>query len=473
MVFSSHLFVFYFLLLSLAGYYLAPKALRHLVLTLLSYAFYGWWNPWFMLLMLGSTAIDYWCGLIISKPGAPAGRRRLGLVLSVSSNLLVLGFFKYCGFAVGAAGDVAQALGFGTLHGPEWVSRIVLPVGISFYVFQSMSYCIDLYRGHAPPAKSFIDFACYVSLYPQLVAGPIVRYGSLAHQLQHREHTVPAFALGVARFCLGFSKKILLADPCGQLADAAFQAGPGSLSAMAAWLGVTAYAFQIYFDFSAYSDMAIGLGRLFGFRFIENFNSPYQSASITEFWRRWHISLSTFLRDYLYIPLGGNRKGAGRTYVNLLTVMVLGGLWHGAQWTFVAWGLIHGLMLALERKLGKDAWYAALPHPVRVGLTFGILLATWVFFRAENFNVAVQYLTAMCGAGGTDATAGLLQAEMRTPSALAFLAVSAVIIWAVPNSQKLLEHFTLWKAVVCLLLFVGSLAVMFQQGYSPFLYFQF
>ena len=224
-------------------------------------------------------------------------------------------------------------------------------------------------------------------MFPQLVAGPIVRYGSVADQLQARDHNIEGFVAGLTRFNFGFAKKILLANPMGGIADACFGAGEGVLTAPIAWLGVAAYAFQIYFDFSGYSDMAIGLGRMFGFRFPENFNSPYRSKSITEFWRRWHISLSSFLRDYLYIPLGGNRLGSGRTYVNLMLVMLIGGLWHGAQWTFVVWGAIHGGMLMLERLMGKDSFYHRLPGWLRMAVTFVIVLITWVFFRAENFEV--------------------------------------------------------------------------------------
>lgn len=470
MVFSSPLFVFYFLLLSLVCYYGSPKPLRHLGLTILSYVFYGWWNPWFMILMFASTAVDYGCGLLITREG----KRKLGLWISIISNLGLLSFFKYFSFAFESVGSLGQMMGLDLPPTPVWITQIVLPMGISFYVFQSLSYCIDLYRGHAPPAKSFIDFACFVSLYPQLVAGPIVRYGSIAHQLQHRVHTIEGFSMGIGRFCLGFAKKILLADAMGQLADASFKAGPGSLGVVAAWLGVMAYAFQIYFDFSAYSDMAIGLGRMFGFRFIENFNSPYKSGSITEFWRRWHISLSTFLRDYLYIPLGGNRRGTGRTYVNLMTVMLIGGLWHGAQWTFVIWGGIHGVMLALERMVGrKPSLEAGFGRYVKVALTFAVLLVTWVFFRAENFTVASGYLKAMLGMGHPLETAALVDGVITSRAGLSYLAIAAAVIWFVPNSQQLLQRLTTPKLVGCLLLFIASLAVMFQQGYSPFLYFQF
>ena len=472
-VFSSHIFLFYFLFVAIATYYLAPRVLKHLVITLVSYAFYGWWNPWFMLLMLASTIIDYLCGIAITAQGATARKRKSAVVISVTANLAILGFFKYCGFAVGSASAVAESLGLGGFEAPEFVRTIVLPVGISFYTFQSMSYSIDLYRGHARPAASFIDFACYVSMFPQLVAGPIVRYGSVAEQLRSRVHSIEGFVAGITRFNVGFAKKVLLADPMGMMADACFGAGAGVLTAPMAWLGIAAYALQIYFDFSGYSDMAIGLGRMFGFRFPENFNSPYKADSITDFWRRWHISLSTFLRDYLYIPLGGNRLGPKRTYVNLMTVMLFGGLWHGAQWTFIVWGAIHGGMLALERLMGKDSFYTKLPRPLRVMVTFVILLVTWVFFRAENFEVAWRYLSAMLGASGDAPAAGLKTAELLTPFNVSVFVLAALAVFAAPRSAKLLENLTAPKAAASLVLLFIAVAMMYARGYSPFLYFQF
>ena len=473
MVFSSHIFIFYFLPLALLLYYASPRALKHLMLTLVSYVFYGWWNPWFTLLMLGSTVIDYACGKMITAPGASPKQRKRGMLLSVFSNLLILAFFKYTAFLAGNVSVASEMLGFGTVALPDFFYNIVLPVGISFYTFQSMSYSIDLYRGHAVPARNFIDFACYVSMFPQLVAGPIVRYGSVADQLREREHTVEGFVAGFTRFNVGFAKKIILANPMGAIADQCFGAGEGVLTAPIAWLGVMAYAFQIYYDFSAYSDMAIGLGRMFGFHFPENFDSPYKSKSITEFWRRWHISLSSFLRDYLYIPLGGNRKGEVRTYVNLMLVMLIGGFWHGAQWTFVVWGLIHGGMLALERLTGKNSWYARLPNPLRVAITFVIVLITWVFFRAENFEVASRYLAAMFGMGGDAPASEVLTGYLLRPANFLYLALSAGICWGVPRSAELLEKVTPLKVVIALVLFVFSIALMYTQGFNPFLYFQF
>ena len=479
MVFSSHIFIFYFLPLVVGIYYLllwrgAGSTMRHLCLTCAGMIFYGWWNPWFVLLMLGTTTLDYNLGRMIVNAGENQRRKRMAVTLSVVSNLSALAFFKYTAFAIGSAQSIAEWLHWGTLEVPEFFTKIILPAGISFYVFQSLSYCIDLYRGHARPAESFLDFTCFVSLFPHLVAGPIVRYGIIAEQMRHREHTIEKFSLGITRFCFGFAKKILLADPMGTIADAAFGAGDGSLTQSMAWIGVIAYAFQIYFDFSAYSDMAIGLAKLLGFYFVENFNSPYKSVSITDFWRRWHMSLSAFLRDYLYIPLGGNRHGSVRTYVNLMLTMLIGGLWHGASWNFVIWGGIHGAMLSAERMMGKDSFYSRMPVPMRVSITFFIILITWVFFRAETFGVATQYLAVMFGGGPPIQTTGAIaEAEvLRNFNMFQFL-VCAFSAWVMPNTQTILHRFVAWKAVVGLVLFTIALAMMFTRGHSPFLYFQF
>jgi alginate O-acetyltransferase complex protein AlgI len=477
-VFSSHIFIFYFLPLVIGIYYLllglgTSITLRHLFLTCAGMVFYGWWNPWFVLLMLGTTLLDYNLGRMIVNVGDNQARRKLGVVLSVVSNLGALAFFKYTSFAIETTQTVSTWLGGGEITVPAFFQNIILPAGISFYVFQSLSYCIDLYRGHAKPAESFLDFTCFVSLFPHLVAGPIVRYGIIAHQMRHREHTFGKFSLGLTRFGFGLAKKILIADPMGLIADAAFGAGPGNLSPFAAWAGVLAYAFQIYFDFSAYSDMAIGLAKLLGFYFIENFDSPYKSSSITEFWRRWHISLSTFLRDYLYIPLGGNRLGTARTYANLMAVMVIGGLWHGAQWTFVIWGAMHGLMLSWERLTASRGWFKGVPRPLKIAFTFTIVLFTWVFFRAENFDVAWRYLSAMFGSTSLAATAPLLEARMLSDFNVIQILIASFVAFIMPNTQTILRTFVPWKGVVGLLLLILSVAIMFARGHSPFLYFQF
>ncbi len=468
MVFSSHIFIYYFLPLLLLVYYNLPHRSRNLFLTAMSYAFYGWWNPWFMILMVTTTATNFLAGIVIAAPASGPRRRKIALVVSVSVSLGLLGFFKYSMFfteslnlLLGTAG--AQALP---------VLRVALPIGISFYTFQALSYTVDVYRRDAAPARSFIDFACFVSMFPQLIAGPIIRYHTVAEQLVSRWHTLARFSAGTSLFILGFAKKILLANPMGEVADAAFNAA--APAAPDAWFGILAYAFQIYFDFSGYSDMAIGLGRMLGFEFPRNFNAPYLADCVTDFWRRWHISLSTFLRDYLYIPLGGNRKGLARTYCNVATVMLLGGLWHGANWTFLAWGALHGALLIGERLMGKTSLYAGLPRMLRRAITFGIILITWVFFRAESLPAAGRYLAAMVGLAEAQAGSLFLAAPLYTTRTFCLTALCAIVtiqpLQAFDWSQK---PRGLLSAAALLLLFAVALAVMSTQAFNPFLYFQF
>ena len=478
MVFSSYLFLFYFLPLALLAYYAAPRRAQHLVLTAFSYVFYGWANPLFVVLLLVSTVIDYIAGLVIAAhtpDGAPAGSRRsraarLALVVSLCSNLALLGFFKYFNFGMENLEALADLIGMPELR-LDVAFKVTLPLGISFYTFQSMSYTIDVYRGHVRAIRSFIDFACFVSMFPQLVAGPIIRFSEVADQLAHRSHSVEKFARGVAFFSLGLSKKVLLANPCGKIADLVFDAG--SRSVLEAWYGVVAYAFQIYFDFSGYSDMAIGLGLMLGFVFPKNFDSPYLSQSITEFWRRWHISLSTWLRDYLYVPLGGNRKGPGRTYVNLFLVMLIGGLWHGAAWNFVIWGGAHGLLLAAERLRGKAALYGRLPAPVRVVTTFGIVLVTWVFFRASDVPHALAYLGDMLAVSQAQAGAGLLAGIVYKPYYLGTLLLAGVVVWGAPQTWDWTRRLTPPRAGIAFALLLLSAVALTTQAYNPFIYFFF
>jgi alginate O-acetyltransferase complex protein AlgI len=484
MVFSSQLFLFWFLPLALAGYYLSPRRLRHFTLTVFSYVFYGWANPAFSLLLLLSTTIDWVAGLLLSgttpwsreplqalPKGEPRSRRqKVALVLSVTSNLSLLGFFKYFNFTVDSWNAIAAMLGIeaATLH---TALRVTLPLGISFYTFQSMSYAIDVYRGDAKPLRNFIDFACFVSMFPQLVAGPILRFSEVADQLASRTHTFAKFARGVAFLAVGLGKKVLLANPCGRIADTLFDAaGP---SVLQAWHGAVAYAFQIYFDFSGYSDMAIGLGLMMGFVFPRNFDSPYLSGSITEFWRRWHLSLSTFLRDYLYVPLGGNRKGVRRTYINLWLTMLLGGLWHGAAWNFVIWGGYHGALLACERKFGVERLYGWMPRPLRVAVTFSLVLVSWVFFRAVDLTASLVYLGRMFGAGEMAPTAPLLAGLVFSPYLALCFVVSAAVVWTAPQSWNWTRELGGWKiAAVLGLLFLG-VAALSTQDYNPFIYFIF
>jgi alginate O-acetyltransferase complex protein AlgI len=456
------------------------------MLAVMSYAFYGWANPWWVILMLVSTMIDYVCGVALAKEGGalplgdgtyqiipkdrPRTRRMKWIVgLSITSNLAFLGAMKYTGFALENMREVAAFLGFGDSAIP--MVRVILPIGISFYTFQSMSYAIDVYRGDAPPMRRFIDFCCFVSLFPQLVAGPIVRYSDIAEQLVHRTHTYEKFARGIAFFAVGMAKKILIANPMGHVADRAFDAA--GLAWYDAWYGIVAYAFQIYFDFSGYSDMAVGLGLMMGFLFIQNFNQPYRAVSITDFWRRWHISLSTWLRDYLYVPLGGNRLGNMRTYVNLMTVMVLGGLWHGASWNFVIWGTIHGSMLAFERMQGKDSVYRSLPAPVRIGVTFFIVCLAWVFFRADTLPQALGYLASLFGMGAVTVGSLATAEAMYTPyHVLTFLA-AVLVVWKSPESWTFTRTLTVPRAAVCMMLLAVSIVFMWTQAENPFLYFRF
>lgn len=466
MVFSSYLFIFFFLPLALLGYYATPKKLRHLTLTIFSYIFYGWATPWFCLLMLFNTSVDYTNGRLMQVYPA---RKKLFVTLSIVCDLAILGFFKYFNFGLDNYNATMVALGI-----PEaqylGFFRVVLPLGISFYTFQSMSYVIDVYRGDAKVVTNFIDYACYVSMFPQLVAGPIIRFQDVADQLRERTLTLEKFARGVSFFMLGMAKKVLLANPCGKIADTTFNTG--DLSCFDAWYGAVAYAFQIYFDFSGYSDMAIGLGLMLGFVFAKNFDSPYRSKSITEFWRRWHLSLSTWLRDYLYIPLGGNRKGSIRTYINLALVMLLGGLWHGASWNFLIWGGIHGGYLAFERAQGKESIYHKLPALLQVLITFFIVLIAWVFFRADTLPDAAQYLKCMFG-GATPGQGEAVRGLIYNPYYVVNFILASITIWALPQTWDFTRRLTWPKIAWCILLFFISLIALTTQSYNPFIYFIF
>jgi alginate O-acetyltransferase complex protein AlgI len=468
MVFTTYIFVFYFLPLFLLVYFNLPYRWRNLWITLASYVFYGWWQPWFVCLMLFTTVMDFIWGKVITRPGATQIQRRMAVAACVVTNLSLLGFFKYCMFGADTLNHLLLMVGAERFR----VLRVVLPIGISFYTFHSLTYIVDLYRGHSTPAKSFTNYSAFVSLFPDLVAGPIIRYKTLAAQLAFREHTVQRFASGVCLFILGFAKKILLANPCGHVADAVF--GAANPCALDAWMGVLAYAFQIYFDFCGYSDMAVGLGRMLGFEILKNFDAPYRAESITDLWRRWHISLSSVLRDYLYFPLGGNRKGPTRTYINLGVVLLLGGLWHGAKWTFVVWGAYHGLLLAFERWRGKQSLYHALPLHFRIGFTFLLMLLSWVLFRAENFNAALHYFGAMFGFTLATSTATLLAADIYAPFHLVVMALCMILVFQTVQAHEWsLKPQTWVRSVLLLPLFVSSLLVMFSQAFNPFLYFQF
>ena len=460
MVFTSYAFLFLFLPLFLAAYFALPATLRNLWLLLASVVFYGWERPQWVLIMAASTLLDYTLARWMGPKSAGRPHRRTILWLSIVANLGLLGWFKYANLVV----HTFEAWSGTGMH---WVD-IVLPVGISFYTFQSMSYTIDVYRGEVQPTRSLVDFACYVTMFPQLVAGPIVRYRDVHRQVVERTHTWTTFGAGAVCFAIGFVKKVLLADTMAPLAAAGFALeAPGFV---ASWSALVAYSVQIYFDFSGYSDMAIGLGLMLGFHFPPNFDSPYKSQSITEAWRRWHISLSTWLRDYLYVPLGGNRHGELRTYGNLAATMLLGGLWHGANWPFVCWGAWQGLWLCLERRHGRRPYYAGLPAPLRVACTWLIFTFGWSMFVARDFSHLWTLWRGLTGAAGLGE---VLELGARGMFAHALMPVALAICFLAPNTQALMRRFHPGMVLGVAVSFVVALATMLSADHLPFLYFQF
>jgi alginate O-acetyltransferase complex protein AlgI len=458
-VFASFVFLFWFLPVFLAGYYATPSRWRNLVLTIGSFVFYGWWRPHYVLLMLVSVLIDYTAAVQMGS-GTGGRRRKLWLLASIVSNLGLLAWFKYANLFVGTWNDL-------TPWPVEW-ERVLLPIGISFFTFQSMSYTIDVYRGNVQPVRSLPDLLCFVSMFPQLVAGPVVRYSDVQDQIRSRSVDTRLVSDGVFLFAIGFVKKVLIADSVAPLVNAVWaQSAPGFASA---WLGSVAYSVQIYFDFSGYSDMAIGLGMLLGFRFPSNFLSPYRAHSVTEIWRRWHVSLSTWLRDYLYVPLGGNRRGEARTYANLAATMLLGGLWHGAAWTFVLWGAWQGLFLILERRLGKMSPYGRLPAPLQVLCTFTIVVFGWVIFRAADVGELLAMWRGMVGWHGLGALPDLGAAA---PTGFLALVVGLVIAFGLPRSEVLVQRFHPLVMLGAFALFLLAVCQLLASDFVPFLYFQF
>ena len=461
MLFTSATFLQYFLPAFLALYYVTPKGARSFTIAIASYLFYGWWRPDFLALMFVSTIVDFTAGARIARAGPRTREARRWVWVSLTVNLGLLAYFKYANFGVETLNAL---LGSDSI---TW-TKVVLPVGISFYTFQTLSYTIDVYRGTSQPVARFRDFMCYVAMFPQLVAGPIVRYNTIADQLADRTHTPSKFYQGVLAFQAGLIKKVLVADVLSGVADAAFAAE--GLGVGAAWIGAIAYTFQIYFDFSGYSDMAIGLGLMIGFRLPINFDQPYRSRSITEFWRRWHISLSTFLRDYLYVPLGGNRLGPGRTYFNLSLTMLLGGLWHGAAWTFIAWGAYQGFWLVVERLNSRRPLYARLPASLSMACTFVLVILGWVLFRAASLPDAVDYLASLFGMAGGG---GISPESIVRPIHLIAFAFAALIVWRAPTTQALISRGDGRWALLLQPLFVIALLHLHFVDHVPFLYFQF
>lgn len=390
MVFSSLTFLQCFLPLCLLAYFLVPQKWRNGTLFLFSLLFYAWGEPVYVVLMLFSTALDYTCGQMAERHRGQRGAK-IALLVSVCVNLGLLGVFKYCDFLIGTVNSL-----FGTAL-PQ--PNLPLPIGISFYTFQTMSYTIDVYRQDAPAQRNMVSFGAYVTMFPQLVAGPIVRYKDVAAELVHRTNTASAFAAGARRFTVGLGKKVLLANSIGALWDAELAAqSAGTLTAVGGWLGIAAFGFQIYFDFSGYSDMAIGMGQMLGFHFPENFNYPYTAASVTEFWRRWHISLTTWFREYLYIPLGGSRKGTWRTVRNIFLVWFCTGFWHGASWNFILWGLHFFVWLMLEKYLLRD-FLQKLPSWLRHFYTLVVVFVGWGVFAMEDLTVCAGYFKTCFGSG--------------------------------------------------------------------------
>ncbi len=466
MVFSTPYFLFLYLPAVLLLYYISPLKWRNLVLLVVNLIFYGWGEPVYIVIMFASIAIDYTHGMLVARNKAKGNWRgaKLAVASSVVFNLALLFFFKYWDFIA----KTLEGMGLGFM--PQF--GLELPIGISFYTFQTMSYTIDVYRGDARVQKNIVTFGTFVTLFPQLIAGPILQYKDLDAQLEHRDHSVEKFASGVQRFCVGLAKKVLLANNLGKLWDV-YLATPGhELTTLGAWLGIIAFSLQLYFDFSGYSDMAIGLGRMLGFEFLENFNYPYISKSATEFWRRWHISLGSWFREYLYIPLGGNRVSKGRLMFNLLIVWAATGIWHGASWNFLIWGLYYCFFVVLEKLwLGKYLKKA----PAALAHLYGIFIVVvgWAIFAVEDFTAMGLYLKAMFGIGVSLVNGDALYYLFNYLPMLVIACVAAT-----PLAAKVWHKIPakVWKpalpVLVCLALVLAT-AYLVDGTYNPFLYFRF
>ncbi|WP_214760264.1 MULTISPECIES: MBOAT family protein [Exiguobacterium] len=477
MLFSSTVFLFYFLPIVLGLYFISPRPIKNTILLVASLFFYAWGEPRFVLIMLASIAMNYVFGLLVDRDRHHEKKIKLWMTLMVLGNLGMLGVFKYASFFVE---NVNSVLGF-SLNDPE----IPLPLGISFFTFQAMSYVIDVYRKDGQVQRNIFDLALYVSFFPQLIAGPIVRYQTVADEIVDRRETIDDFVSGIQRFVIGLGKKMILANSAGYVADQIFGMPAGEMSTTLAWIGIIAYSLQIYFDFSGYSDMAIGLGRMFGFHFLENFNYPYISRSVSEFWRRWHMSLGSWFRDYVYIPLGGNRQGEWKTYRNLAVVWFLTGIWHGASWTFIAWGVYYGVFIMLERAfLGK--WLKAMPSWLSLSFTLFVVIIGWVFFRADDFPYAIAYLQTMFGLHGGplfDQQALYYLVQYGVVLLVAIIAATPIprIVVGKFLSQELDDTKTmatrrivgLVRVSGVLVLFFLSISYIVSSTFNPFIYFRF
>lgn len=466
MLFSSIVFLFTFLPIILILYYLVPRPMKNVILLFGSLLFYAWGEPVYIFLMIFSILFNYICGLDIARNLGDQAAARRSLIFTVAVNLCLLGFFKYEGFVLDSLSAVLPV---------EIPYRaMALPIGISFYTFQILSYIIDVYRGHVKVQTNLLDFALYVTMFPQLIAGPIVQYADVDRQLHVRKESWGKFGEGSMFFIRGLAKKVLLANTIGMVYTEVAALAPGKVSVLSAWIGCIAYAFQIYFDFSGYSDMAIGLGKMFGFEFLKNFDYPYISQSITEFWRRWHISLGSWFREYVYIPLGGNRVPVIKHLRNLLIVWFLTGLWHGAAWNFVAWGLYYGFILILEKYfLGRVL--DRLPAVIRHIYSLVLVLIGWVFFFSPTLGGAVDYIQLMFGVGAN----GLVDSEGLYLLTTNLLLLILLVIGSTPIVHRAYERVMagrgkiLANCVVYAAMFLLCIAYLVTETYNPFLYFRF
>lgn len=459
MVFSSLTFLFVFLPIVLGLYFLTPSKYRNLILFISSLIFYAWGEPVYILLMIFSTIVDYINGILVDKYSYDKNKAKKFVISSIIINLSLLCVFKYADFIL------LTLNGFIGTDIP--LLKLPLPIGISFYTFQTMSYTIDVYRNEAPVQKNIISLGAYVSLFPQLIAGPIVRYQTIAGQINSRKETLDKFGEGVNRFLIGLGKKVLIANNIGMLWNIIQSTPIYDQSVLSLWLGISAFSLQIYFDFSGYSDMAIGLGKMFGFDFLENFNYPYISQSITEFWRRWHISLGSWFKDYVYIPLGGNKKGKLKTYRNLFIVWFLTGLWHGASWNFVIWGLYFGVIIAVEKIFLLNILKKA-PKLIRHLYTILILFISWVLFNFEEMEICMEYLKGMFGFKGLP----IIDVNFLYYLTNYIVVFVVGIICATPIAKKIVENKLIYTFILFGIYFL-SVAYLVDSSFNPFLYFRF
>ena len=468
MVFSSLIFLYFFLPITLLIYFITPNQLRNAILIVASLVFYAWGEPVYIFLMLISTVIDYVYGLLIDKYRYRKSTARALLVCSIVGNLGILGFFKYYGFMVE---------NINSLFGVHFeVTTLPLPVGISFYTFQTMSYMIDVYRDKVPVQKNLISFGTYVTMFPQLVAGPIVAYGDVAKQLTNRQITISLFGEGTQLFIRGLAKKVLLANHIGMLWSSIKATAMSDVTVATSWIGILAFTLQIYFDFSGYSDMARGLGKMFGFELTKNFNYPYIATSVSEFWRRWHISLGSWFREYVYIPLGGNRVGIVKQLRNLFVVWFLTGLWHGASWNFIIWGLYFGCFIVME-KLFLHKCLLHLPRGIGNLYTLLIVMVGWVFFDLDRLSAALAYVEAMFGLGIHHFVDNNTYYYLSTNLIILLLAILAATPLPKRMFLALKQRYPLGSAILSPILHVLflflSTAYLVNDTYNPFLYFRF